>query len=221
MKTNIIVALCDNNGIGYKQSIPWRLKDDLKQFSKLTTGTGNNAIVMGRKAWESLPKKPLPNRVNIVLSRMYKKQDLENYDNTILCKSIMDVKKISNENNYDDLWIIGGENIYKTFLNYKIDYLYVTHIENTYECDTFFPKIPSLFLIEKQSRKYDTKNKFFYSYIKYKRIMLGDILFCKVKKNKKTVCEVKKIKKTNKDYVFTIQIGYTYYNVPLNLLSYD
>ena len=66
---NIIVAMCDNNGIGYKNSLPWKNSEDLKRFAKLTKGNGNNAIVMGRKTWESLPYKPLKGRYNIVISK--------------------------------------------------------------------------------------------------------------------------------------------------------
>ena len=68
MKINMIVACRSNNGIGFQNSIPWFIKSDLKYFSKLTKGNGNNAIVMGRKTWDSLPLKPLPKRENIIIT---------------------------------------------------------------------------------------------------------------------------------------------------------
>ena len=65
----LIVAMCKKTrGIGYKNRLPFNLTDDMKRFQELTTGNGNNAIIMGRKTWLSLPKSPLPNRSNIVIS---------------------------------------------------------------------------------------------------------------------------------------------------------
>ena len=69
---NIIAAVDDNGGIGKDGKLPWgRLKDDINWFRKVTVGNGNNAVIMGRKTWDSLPKqfRPLPERYNIVLSR--------------------------------------------------------------------------------------------------------------------------------------------------------
>ena len=68
MNYNLIVACANNYGIGYNGELPWHIPNDLKRFSKLTKGKGNNAVIMGRKTWDSLPVKPLPNRVNIILT---------------------------------------------------------------------------------------------------------------------------------------------------------
>ena len=68
MGVNIIVAYCKGNGIGKNNALPWYIPQDLKHFSKLTKGNNNNMVVMGRKTWDSLPFKPLPNRRNIVLT---------------------------------------------------------------------------------------------------------------------------------------------------------
>ncbi len=59
---NIIVAKCLNGGIGYKNKLPWGFRSDLRRFAKLTKGQGNNAIIMGRKTWESLPLRLLLRR---------------------------------------------------------------------------------------------------------------------------------------------------------------
>ena len=64
---NLIVAICNNNGIGYKNTLPWKIPTDLKKFKKLTQGKGNNAIIMGKNTYESI-KKSLPNRDNLILS---------------------------------------------------------------------------------------------------------------------------------------------------------
>ncbi len=67
MNYNIIAARCLSGGIGFNGKLPWRCKSDLREFSKLTKGNGNNAVVMGRKTWESLPN-ALKDRTNIILS---------------------------------------------------------------------------------------------------------------------------------------------------------
>ena len=90
---NLIVALCKKtNGIGFNNTIPWVLKNDLKNFQKITTTNNtNNYVIMGRKTWQSIPnnKKPLKNRINIILSKSFTKEQLinneyQNIDNNIL-----------------------------------------------------------------------------------------------------------------------------------------
>lgn len=70
MDVNLIVAYDINNlGIGKDGQIPWKNKTDMKWFKDVTIGNGNNAVVMGRKTWESLGKKPLKDRLNIIVSK--------------------------------------------------------------------------------------------------------------------------------------------------------
>ena len=68
MNFKIIVAATKKFGIGLNNKLPWRIPEDLKHFSKTTIGKGNNAIIMGRKTWESIGSKPLPKRHNIIIS---------------------------------------------------------------------------------------------------------------------------------------------------------
>ena len=75
MNIHMIWAQDNNNAIGRDGTLPWHFSEDLKNFKKLTTGS---PIIMGRKTWDSLPIKPLPDRRNIVLSST-KKEDIENY----------------------------------------------------------------------------------------------------------------------------------------------
>jgi dihydrofolate reductase len=122
-------------GIGYRNKIPWKSKLDLKYFREITEGNGNNAVVMGRKTFQSLNNRPLPRRRNYIMSR-----------DASISKSYMHdvVVEASVENvfllNYlfDDVFIIGGAEIYKLFENY-IDVIYVTYIETISPCDVFFP----------------------------------------------------------------------------------
>src|SRR5690606_26492450 len=106
--------------------LPWHLPSDLKFFKEVTTGKN---IVMGRRTWESLPKKPLPNRNNIVISSS--KQEVETFDNLSSC-----VEKYKNE----DLYVIGGAVLYNTAMDIA-DELIISRIPGYYDCDTFFPEI--------------------------------------------------------------------------------
>jgi len=121
---SIIVAVDAKYGMGYKGKLPWHFSSDLKHFKKITEG---HTVVMGRKTWESIGK-PLPNRNNVVLS----KQNMLLPQNVTLLKNIEDVLDL-----HGDIFIIGGSEIYKQFFPYT-KHLYITSIEENYECDTFF-----------------------------------------------------------------------------------
>lgn len=139
---HIIVAQCKNRGIGYENKIPWQIYEDMKLFSKKTRGQGNNAIIMGRKTWDSLPSQPLLKRTNIIVSSTL---NVEN-ENVFTFRSILDVKKHCSETNYDEVWIIGGQAIYEEFLKHAKT-IHITQIDKTYKCDTFFPEIPENFTL--------------------------------------------------------------------------
>ena len=121
MAVNLIVAIGKDGAIGRKGDLIWKISDDLKHFKALTL---DHSVIMGRKTWESLPKKPLPNRKNIILThnRDYKAEGAE------IVYSIEDALKIAGE----DPFIIGGAEIYKAFLPYTT-HLYLTLINDS--CD--------------------------------------------------------------------------------------
>tara|TARA_B100000945_G_C20114735_1_gene471966 strand:- start:28 stop:564 length:537 start_codon:yes stop_codon:yes gene_type:complete len=144
MFVNIIVVYCNNRGIGYNNLLPWKISSDLKKFKKLTVGNENNAIIMGKNTWNSLNKKSLPKRDNLILSsslniNIIKDNITKSFKNENLLKEFIMKKK------YDEIWIIGGENIYDLFLNktniFKIDKIYVTLINKEFKCDVYFPNI--------------------------------------------------------------------------------
>ena len=117
----IILATDLKNGISKNGRIPWYRPQDLSFFKKITIQTKLpnkiNAVIMGRKTWETLPNKFLPNRINIVLTR---KPDLfSRYQNShlIFAKSIDDAERIiSYISRVENIWIIGGAEIYKEVL---------------------------------------------------------------------------------------------------------
>jgi dihydrofolate reductase / thymidylate synthase len=142
---NLIVAICKkNNGIGFQNGLPWHLKKDLKYFKETTTSPGS-VVIMGRKTWDSLPVKPLPNRINVVITRNEDASFLKSfkkYDNTFVCKNIEGILNIfsSVKGVKHNIFVIGGQEIYKLALESNLcNQLYITEIYNEFECDSFFP----------------------------------------------------------------------------------
>ena len=129
MNIELIWAQDQNGGIGKNGRLPWHISEDLQNFKKITSG---DPIVMGRKTWDSLPFKPLPNRRNIVLSSQLI-EDVEVYhtiDNFIAILEKDLIKKI---------FVIGGRSLYEIFYS-KASVLHLTIInEKTDGIDTFFP----------------------------------------------------------------------------------
>lgn len=137
---NLIVAMCEGRGIGYKGQMSWYSKPDLIHFSKLTRGKGKNAVIMGSTTWKSLPKQMLPLRDNLIVSSTLEIDTIINDKCIKTFENIDSVIKFCNLMNYDEVWIIGGESIYKQFLDKKIiNKCIVSTIDKYYECDTFFP----------------------------------------------------------------------------------
>ena len=146
---NIVVAACKNRGIGFKNKLPWKLTKEMKYFKELTIGEKNNAVVMGRNTWLSIPEKnrPLPKRENIVLtSRTVQTRPWVDSD-VCFVNSLESIDTIYGLYSFDNIWIIGGEMLYKQTLERGlVENIFYTEIQNDYECDTFFPEIPSNFL---------------------------------------------------------------------------
>lgn len=142
MNINIIVACCENYGIGKNNDLPWYFKSDLKYFASLTKNSNNNVLIMGKNTWESLPIKPLPKRHNFILSTTLDIKDNYNGYITKTFSNIEDIMDYLKNNNYNNIWIIGGGSVYKYFLEHNyVKYIYLTYINKLYDCDVFFPNI--------------------------------------------------------------------------------
>jgi dihydrofolate reductase len=128
---SIIVAVSDDWGIGKDNDLLWHLPEDLKRFRKLTTG---NAIIMGKKTWESLPRRPLPDRRNIVLTDI----PGETIEGSITAYSIEDALNKCDRDK--EIFIIGGGSIYRQFVPLA-DRLYITHVHMKAPADIYFPAI--------------------------------------------------------------------------------
>tara|TARA_Y100000590_G_scaffold415665_1_gene513750 strand:- start:1097 stop:1588 length:492 start_codon:yes stop_codon:yes gene_type:complete len=118
MEIHLIWAQDKNGGIGINGQLPWHIPEDLKNFKKITL---DSVIIMGRKTWESLPIKPLPKRINIVLSRQLQ-------DKVLTFKSYNKCIKYLKDNNISKVYIIGGRSIYKLFFDYA-HFLHITNIK--------------------------------------------------------------------------------------------
>jgi len=129
MNIHIIWAQDNNGGIGKNNSLPWHISEDLINFKKITL---NHTIIMGRKTWESLPKRPLPNRRNIVLSS-------NNIDNVECYSSINTCIESLKKDKISDIFVIGGKMIYDSFFNHA-NILHITFIDQSVKgINTFFP----------------------------------------------------------------------------------
>lgn len=167
----LIVALCKNRGIGFKNAMPWYIKNDFVNFKKLTVGNGNNAVIMGRKTWLSIPFKnrPLPKRENIVLSRNATVNFNRQPHWVKIVQSLKSAIDYCKQEKRDNIWLIGGESIYKESLNQNlVSEIYITNIDHDFECDTFFPDIPEDFTLKEKSAMY-TENNINYHFERYER----------------------------------------------------
>lgn len=134
----------DSRGIGLNGMIPWKNKTDLKFFKKVTTGNGNNAVVMGRKTFESIGR-ALPNRVNLILSNSLENAD-EPYE---VFHTIDSLVSRCEEGNFDNVFVIGGSKIYQEFLDRDlIDILYIDEIslDHSQDFDAYFPELQNDFV---------------------------------------------------------------------------
>jgi dihydrofolate reductase/thymidylate synthase len=141
----IISAFCKNRGIGNAGKLPWNIKKDMAYFKNTTSFVSNkkkmNAVICGKNTWESIPSKfrPLPNRLNIVVSTTMKPQE-----NVIVCRNIDEVMDYVHDNRkkIESSYIIGGSSLYEQFLEKDlVSDIYTTRIDKNYQCDKFMPEI--------------------------------------------------------------------------------
>lgn len=128
---SIIVAIANDFAIGKDNKLLCNIPGDLKRFKEITSG---HTVIMGKKTWESLPNRPLPNRRNIVISDIPGEQ----FEGAVMAYSIEDAVKKSDHNKEN--FIMGGGMIYRQFLPIA-DKLYLTRVHKDFEADTWFPEI--------------------------------------------------------------------------------
>lgn len=148
MKLSIIACINKKRALGKNGDLMYKIPGDLKSFRMLTKGA---AIIMGRKTWDSLPVKPLPERVNIVISKDGVKYDPEVNFQEICNMELIKLSSLEDALNFlDDLlggwsqeevFIIGGASLYKEAIEKKyVDSLYITEVIDETEGDVYFPE---------------------------------------------------------------------------------
>lgn len=157
---SLIVAYDKNKSIGNENTIPWKLKADMKRVKDLTT---NQTIIMGRKTLESIGH-ALPNRINRVLTR--NPESLKKYENIEIFTDDTILDNIETEKVY----IFGGAAIYEKYLN-KCDEMFITEVDTIVNADAKFPNFNQndWELINKQTFKKDKDNEYNYSFLHYRR----------------------------------------------------
>jgi dihydrofolate reductase len=160
-----IVAASENNAIGVKNGLPWNIPEDLKFFKDKTL---NSIMIMGRKTYESIGR-PLPKRVTIVVSKTSKPGDYP--EGVLLAESIEAAieiaKKVALDKNKQEIFIVGGGEIYKQSLN-LVDKVYLTKIHLRVEADAYYPEIldKDFKMVLERPAKDDNYSYTFYEYIR-------------------------------------------------------
>ena len=136
MKFKIIACINQRLCLGENNNLCYHFSSDLKNFKTITL---DNVVIMGRKTYESLPKKPLPHRINIVITtdKNYKAEGC------IIVHSIEEcIELCEREYHMMDCYVIGGGKIYEEFINRDlVDIMYITEVTDSKEGDTYFPNV--------------------------------------------------------------------------------
>jgi len=146
---SIIVAMDSHRGIGKGGVLPWHLSEDLKHFKDLTTEADfgmRNAVIMGRKTWESIPERfrPLPGRLNMVLTRNPDYALSEGVFQAVSLDAAL--LKVSQMPDIHRVFVIGGAQIYQEAIRHpQCRQVCLTRIDQNFDCDVFFPEIPRNF----------------------------------------------------------------------------
>lgn len=139
-----VVAMDAARGIGLNNGIPWRLKEDMQLFKRITMG---HPILMGRKTWESLGR-PLPGRQNIVLTRN------ADYvaEGAVVITDLAQLETLELQN--PEIMVIGGAQLYAQMLP-QMQRLHVSEVQGTHEVDTWFPEFAPYFATRTPQQEFE------------------------------------------------------------------
>ena len=168
MIISLVVALAKDNAIGANNKLLWHLPNDLKFFKNLTWGM---PIIMGRKTFVSIAGKPLPGRINIVITR--DKSSLPAQENLWVVSSVEEAIEKASETDCNEAFIIGGGEIYNQSISIA-DKIYLTRVDGNFmEATVFFPKLDEadFKLIDSVTMHKDEKHLFGYSFETWEKII--------------------------------------------------
>lgn len=154
----MILAVDDKNWIGKNSDLAWRLKSDMKYFKDITTAVKDenktNAVIMGRKTWDSIPEKfrPLPGRKNVIITRNIN-PELSELQFSSLEASIDSLQK---DSTIESIFIIGWAQIYNDVIKKKLlDKVYITKVFWDFSCDVFFNGLDDNFSLKTASERFE------------------------------------------------------------------
>lgn len=171
MELSLIVALARNHTIGIDNKLPWYLPNDLKYFKQVTMG---KTIIMGRKTYESIGK-PLPGRINIVITRQADYQPPNANDSVKVVASLEAARELAENlaliNGQHEALIIGGAEIYTQALH-LVDRMYLTEVHAEVEGDAFFPEFDrnQWQAVAREDFAAEGGNPYDYSFVVYERV---------------------------------------------------
>nr|MDD3719968.1 dihydrofolate reductase [Candidatus Gracilibacteria bacterium] len=144
-KFSVILAMDNKKGIGKNNDLAWKIPSDLKYFKKITTSTQDlgklNAVIMGRKTWDSIPSqfKPLPDRINCIISKkLHSESNHSNIDDFVLHFNSFDhaLEELKKKDNVENIFVVGGSSVYNIALIHPmLDKVYLTEVDGDFDCD--------------------------------------------------------------------------------------
>ena len=169
MSVIIIAAVDVNYGLGKNNDLLFKIPEDMKRFKLFTL---NNVVIMGRKTWESIGSKPLPNRKNIVVSRSE-----ITHDDSVTVYEDFESAVIDSKLNYpdSDIYIIGGGQIYEQSLKFA-DRIFLTVLNKEYEgVDTYFPSLKDTDFVYAESINGGTFEDCEFKFVEFRRCDLVNV----------------------------------------------
>lgn len=155
----LVVARGRNGVIGVGGDLPWKLRSDLQRFKAVTLG---KPCIMGRSTWESLPLKPLPGRLNLILTRDQSYQESGKARGAIVCGSLDEALDIARETAVDDdvheVCVIGGTAVFEAVLP-RAKRLYITEVDAAPDGDAWFPAFDESLFRETEIERHDAGEK--------------------------------------------------------------
>lgn len=166
MILSLIVAVAEDGAMGKDNGLPWHLPADLKFFKRTTMG---KPVIMGRRTWDSIHK-PLPGRLNIVVSR----RQPELPEGVILCATPDEALERAQQEPVDEAFVVGGSHLFAETLP-RLDRMYITRIHTTVpDADTFFPHVDhsQWKLVWDEPHAADEQHAFSFDFQQWERISL-------------------------------------------------
>jgi dihydrofolate reductase len=157
----LVLAMADNGVIGAQGALPWRLPDDMRRFKAITMG---KPVVMGRKTWDSLPKKPLPGRTNIVITR----DRAFRAEGAVVVHSLDEALARAEGEQPEEIMIIGGAEIYLAAL-LRADVIHLTQVHGDFAGDARLPPFDPKLWRETAREDRETAEGLRYSYVTLER----------------------------------------------------